>query len=269
MRAAVGLTLTLALTLAAVAASEPNRPVPADFKLVVTIYNVKKEPLHRTEFFSWRGRSFLVVSESPEVVVLNPATNRVELVDLQRKVHTDLPMEKLEAYQASLRKAIHSAIEKREKAGGRGDRVAADMSRNLVDPHFKETFDGPARRLRLVNPSVEIDITGEPESDQPRLDAISNALAVMTKLAALRDPEAIPPFTRLDALTAMISGHHLRPTEMTIIYRLAGPPKKYRWTYSLEPRISSDELEALNRIGALLERSKALRFDHYERRESK
>lgn len=269
MRLAGCVILTGATTLAVAAASEPARQSASDFKLVVTIYGIKKEPIQRAELLSWRGRTFLVVSDSPEVVVLNPGTNRAELVDLERKVHTDLPFERLERYQVSLRKAIHSAIEKREKAGGRGDRIAAQMSRDLVDPQFKETFDAAAGRLRLTNSSAEIDIAGAPDGDQPRLDAIATGLAVMIKLASLRDPEAIPPFTRLDALKAMITDHHLRPTEMTIIYRLAGPPIKYRWTYALETRVSSDELQVLNKIGGLLESSRALRFEHYERRDAR
>lgn len=265
MRPAVCLVLTCGMTVAVVCAAEPPRPIPADFKLVVTVYGVKKEPIQRSELLSWRGRLFVVVSGSSEVVVLNPGTNRAELVDIDRKVHTDIPFERFERYQANLRKAIQLAIEKREKAGGRGDRIAAQMSRDLIDPQFKETFDDASHQLRLTNSSAEVDIKGEPDGDQGRLDAIETGLSVMIKLASLRDPEAIPPFTRLDALTATIRKHHLRPVEMQTLYRLAGPPIKYRWTYALKQNVDADELEVLNKIGGLLERSRALRFDHYER----
>lgn len=256
--------MSFVLTMAIAGGADLSPRLPADFKLVIVLYGVKKEPINRTELLFRKGRVFLVASDSAEVLVFNPKTDHVELLDLKRMVHTDLTLERLERGQTRLRSAINSAIEKKEKAGGKGNQVAADMSRNLIDPKFEESFDAASGRLRLKNPSVEIDMTGSEESDRPRLEMVSTSLAILAKLGSLRDPEAIPSFTRLEALKTMISTHHLLPTEMTVIYRLAGPPKKYRWTYALEPQLSEEELGGLSKISAVLERSKALRFDHYE-----
>jgi len=258
------LTLCFAMAVALVARAQPTPPAPADFKLSVVHYEVRKEPINRTEILFWKGRAFHVASDSAEVIVFNPNTDHIELLDLERMIHTDVTLEKLDNGQAKLRKAINAAIEKKEKAGGKGNQIAATMSRNLIDPKFEESFDAAKGRLRLKNPSVQIELDGEEDADRPRLERISVSLAILAKLGALRDPQAIPCFTRLDALKAMISGRHLRPTEMTVIYRLAGPPKKYRWTYAIVPHLTAEEIGGLSKISAVLERSKVLRFDHYE-----
>ena len=113
--------------------------------------------------------------------------------------------------------------------------MAAAKSRDLIDPHFTATFDASARRLRLTNKSVEVDAQGETEPDGLRLALISQTLAALVKLDSLRDPQGIPPFPRLEALEALTAGHRLRPSELTFLYRLSGPPQKLRWTYRLEP----------------------------------
>ena len=65
---------------------------------------------------------------------------------------------------------------------------------------------------------------------------------------------------------SLIVGHQLRPTEMAFTYRLAGPPRKHRWTYRLVETLTTRELEALNRVARLPPASTPfIPFDRYER----
>ena len=64
---------------------------------------------------------------------------------------------------------------------------------------------------------------------------------------------------------ALIIDHHLRPAELAYTYRLAGPPRKHRWTYRLVDTLTSRELEALNRVARLRAAPKFIPFDRYER----
>jgi hypothetical protein len=256
---------TLATTVALAVDDKPAPKPPADFRLVINLYGVRAEPLNTTEIFVWKGRAFRVMSDTSEVVVYDPNLGILELLDLQRSVHADVSMRMLDQAEARLRKSLTAAIAKREAAGKRADRIEAEMSRHLLEPNFKAEFDAERGHLHLSNPVTEIDMTGAPDDDTNRLTMIADSLVALTKLGSMRDPSTLPPFTRIDAVKALVGTHHLRPTEMTVIYRLAGPPKKYRWTYSLLTKIANDEYQTLAKLSAVLERSKPLRFNDYER----
>jgi hypothetical protein len=240
-------------------------PAPPDFKIVVAMYGVRKHPIATAELVARHGRVFQFNSDAPaEVIIHDPSTERIELLDLDRMVQTELSWKVLDAARDRLREAIASAIEKREQEGGRANRVTAAMDRDLIDPHFDTSFDVKANHLRLTNPSVEVDAFGEPESDPARLALMVSVLTSAIKLDATRDPKQIALFTRLEALRALTADRHLRPTEMSFLYRLAGPPRKLRWTYRLVPSLTERELEALSRINRLREKATRVRYERYQ-----
>jgi hypothetical protein len=262
----LALTLGLGIARGADAPTGPGR-APADFKVVVAMYGIRKEPIMTTELVARHGRVFQFNSDAPaEVIIHDPPTERIELLDMDRMVQAELTWKVLDEAQDRLRKAIAQAIEKREKEGGRANRIAAAMSRDLLDPRLSASFDAKTNHLRLINPSVEIDASGEPEGDAARLPLIASTLATSIKLESARNVEQIPPFARLETLRALISERHLRPTEATFLYHLAGPPRKFRWTYRLVPSLTERETEALSRINRLREKASRVRYDRYQER---
>jgi hypothetical protein len=259
-------------------ASDPAAPVPAPkpqakasapatgFKIAIAFYGLRAEPITTAELFFRGGVACYFASESPEeIVIINPADARVELLNLERHVQGELAFSRLEEKQAMLHRAVAGAIRKQEESGTRSNRIAAEMSRALNDPDLAETFDAAALRLRLTNSAVTVDATGAAEPDAARLAFIDTALTALVKLAAARDPEAIPPFIRLDSLRALIGGHHLRPVELAFTYRLAGPPRKHRWTYRLVETLTSREILALDQVTRLRSSTPFIPFERYER----
>jgi hypothetical protein len=254
-------------------AAEPAPPppslkaiAPADFKLAIAFYGLRKEPITTSELIVHGGTAYHFACESPaEIVIINPNDRRVELLDLERRVQAEISFVKLDEKQTTLHRAIAGAIRKQEEAGGRSNRLSAEMSRALNDPDLTETFDPASSRLVLTNPAVTAEATGAPDPDMSRLALIVTALDALIKLTAVRDPETIPPFIRLDTVHALIVGHQLRPTELAFTYRLAGPPRKHRWTYRLVDTLTTRELEALNRVGRIRSNTKFIPFDRYER----
>ena len=237
---------------------------PADFKIVVAMYGARKVPIATAELVARHGLVFQFNSDAPaEVIIHDPSAGRIELLDLDRMVQTSRSRAALDAARDRLRQVIASAIEERERAGGRANRVAAGMSRDPIDPHFATSFDARANHLRLTNPSVEVDAFGAPEGDPARLALVSSTLTSALTLDAARNPEQIPPFTRLEALRALTADRQLRPTEMSFLYRLAGPPRKLRWTYRLVPSLTGRELEALARIDRLREKAPRVPYERY------
>jgi hypothetical protein len=245
----------------------PQRKTPDDFKIRIAFYGVDKEPITTAELVVHDGIAYRFSSEMPEeVLIFEPDADRLEFLDLERRVQAEIQLTKIEAIQKVLHKAIEKAIRTHEEAGGRADRLAAEMSRSLIDPRLDQVYDPAAHRLRMTNRVVTVEATGEPEPDAARLSLIEEALAALTKLDSVRDPKAIPPFIRLEALHALTAGHQLRPAEMTYVYRLSGPPRKHRWTYQLVDSLTPREIEALNRVISLRERTAYVPFERYEHR---
>jgi hypothetical protein len=244
-------------------------PPPADFKLTVGFYGVGKDPITTAELVVHKGTAYLFASESPkEIVIFDPGAERLELVDVGRKLQSEIMLARLEHMQAVLHKSVDTQIRKREAEGGRGNRIAAEMSRALIDPGLSETYEAATHHVRLTNSLVTVDATGEPEPDAARLAIIDASLSAFVRLDSTRDLTAIPPFIRLDTLHALTVGHRLRPTELSFVYRLAGPPRKHRWTYRLVETLTGRELEALNRVIRLREQTRFVPFEKYEKQEA-
>ena len=68
-----------------------------------------------------------------------------------------------------------------------------------------------------------------PAPDPARLALIAESLASLAKLESFRNPADAPPYARLDTLAALAGARKLRPVEMSILFRRAGPvPGKER-----------------------------------------
>jgi hypothetical protein len=267
MRKPGALAGTMLLGMASTWGATDVAPAPADFKLIVSTYGLGKEPVETFELVVRKGHAYHFISgPSLEVILYDPSTARLELIDLDRKKRSEVTLKKLDAFQARLHDTIAVACAKRELQGGKANLVAAAMSRELIDPKFKATYDEPRHHLKLANTAVEVDAEGEPEPDRARLSLIAGTLIALVKLEALRAPQGIPPFSRLETFKALMDDHRLRPTEIAIVYRLAGPPKKLRWSYRFKPALTEREIEALKRVDAMMERCAFARFEQYERR---
>lgn len=245
--------------------------VPADFKVSITLYGAGKEPQQKTDLVVHDGRSYLFDPGPPlEVLIHDPMTGRLELINLVAKIRSEVTFQRLDEFQAKLHSAITSAASKREAQGGKANQIAAQMSRELINPQFKVTDGGlEAPRIQLDNSTVEVEGTGEPETDPARLASLHAALARFTKLDATRDPAALPPFPKLEALRALMIERRLRPTELVFVYRLTGAPFKMRWTFRMVPSLTPRELEAIARVEGVREQSRFVRFDRYRFNETR
>jgi hypothetical protein len=257
MLSLAGLLLSLLL---APAADAP----PADFKLLVELRGAKAEPAATATLVFRHGVAYQFLSDvRKEVQVIDPGGPTITLINLERRVQTQIAPVELDGNLARLHKAIAAVVRRKEQSTERAERVAADMSRDLIDPKFQSVYDDRTHHLRLTNATVEVVAKGEPESDPRRLAALSSCLTALAKMSSLRDPAAIPPFTQLETLHALITERHLRPTDISILYRLAGPPRKFRWTYNLVPELTDNEREAISRVDSLRVTARFVRYPGY------
>ncbi len=242
----------------------------ADFKLTIELSGVEKVALGRSELVVHKGLAYQFFSDVPdEITMIEPRTSNVRLLDLKRRLQTEIKGQRLDLGLAEMRRASINRIEAEVKAGGKANRVSAAMGRDLIDVQLQATYVDKLHQLRLSNATIELEATGEPEPDLLRLAVIHSSLTTVLKLDAYREPDGLPPFAKLQALDTLAAGHRLRPVDLTVLYRLAGPPKKLRWTYQLVPKLTAREVEAIARINTMRLASRFVKFEDYETMEEK
>jgi len=254
---------TLGLTDPTGGVEKPEAP-PTDFKLVISLSGASKSQSARLEVLVQSGRAYQFDPGPPlEVAIFDARASRVELLNVRSVLRSEVSLKRLEEYRRGLHDAIEKAAAKREALGGRGNLLTAAMSRDLINPRFSVQFDEPTRSITLSNPSVEIQGRGEPDSDQSRLSYLHRALNALTILDSAQDPRGLPPFSHLSVLQEMMGQRKLRPTEIDGLYRLAGPPRRMRWTFQWEEGLGESQLKAIARVDALKSRARYVRFDQY------
>jgi hypothetical protein len=247
-------------------AEPPARPqAPADFKLHIERFGARKAPTARAELIVREGVAYEFLAEVPEeIVIIDPGAASVSLLDLKRKVQAELSAQRLDDHLAALHRRLSDRAARQEKEGPRAGRVAAAITRGLIDPHRRESAGPDGRTVRLANATVEVDAAGAPEPDAARLAVVVNSLAALAKLGPFRDADSLPPFPFLDALRALAGARRLRPTEIKVLYRLAGPPEVFRWTYQLVPSLTEREVEAVARVSQVRRAARAVPYGLYE-----
>jgi hypothetical protein len=241
-------------------------PPPAgtpDFKILVANFGVAREPIFTEELVAISGRVYQFASITREVVVIEPVRAQVGLLDIERKLQSEISFSELEGGLSRVRATLWREAERREKTGKRADAIEAQMTRDLAEPRFAATFEPQARRVRLTNPTIEVVGDGEPDPDAARLALVGQSLATVAKLGAFRTPNDLPPFAELDGVAALVVERKLRPTELTYLYRLAGPPRKFRRTYRLAPGLTDRDREAIRRVDRLREAAPVVRYEKY------
>jgi hypothetical protein len=244
----------------------PDSASPADFKLAVALHGVEKDPVATSLIVVRQGIAYQFLSQArDEVQIIDPAGPTITLLHLKRRVQTEISAGQIESSLARLHQAIEKSVQRREKSDDRADRLSAAMSRDLIDPKFKPVYDAPEHRLRMSNPTVEVEAVGQPEPDARRLATIDGCLSAMARLDAIRDPAGLPPFALAETLRALVTERHLRPTEITLLYRLTGPPHKLRYTYRLVPELTDNDREAISRLDRLRTTARFVRYPGYEK----
>lgn len=251
---------------AAPAVAPAAAPAGPSFRLAFQHFDVGKRPVGRGEVVASRGRFYYLEKNSNEVIVIEPAHKSIHLVDLKLGLAADLSYGEVDAKIDANRDEQRKVVEAHSRSKSRNDRIDAEIRRDLSDPRFRVTFDEAAHALRMSNPSAQVEARGEPEDDPARLAAIAEALGTLAKLDAFREPENLKFLVEIDAISALVEGRKLRPTEMTYLFRLAGPPEKYRWTYLLIPEVTDEDRQGLDLIEGKLVKSRHVTFDRYDRR---
>lgn len=265
-----GLALILATASPAARADGPppgtEATVPDDFKLEITEFGAGTKPVATAQVVARDGRCYQFTERNNEVIVVDPRRARVEMVDIRLRLQTSLTFDELASARARLREALRKSIDRRVEKGGRSNQELARITQDLLEPRFQVSDGTKPGQLRLVNKAVEVDAAGEADPDADRLRLIGVTLDAIADLGAYRVPTDLPPFAELDAIHVLVRDRKLRPTELSYLYRLAGPPRRLRRTYQVIAELSDREREAITRIDQLREQAQIARYERYVRR---
>lgn len=247
-------------------ASADDAPTVEDFRYVVEIFEAGPERIAKSEIVCREGTFYQFFSRArEEVVVMEVSPSfRVTLIDLKRKVQCQVHAVELAAHLDRLRRGLASTVRKLEASEERGDRVSAEMIRDLAEPRFHERFDEEKRSLLLENASVTIEALGETEAARERLRLLRVVLENLATFASMREPDDVPPFAMRQTIQRFLGERNLLPREISMTVRLAGPPRKVRWVYQLVPTLTDREREAIRRVELLRATATFVSFRNYE-----
>jgi hypothetical protein len=219
---------------------EPARPRPCEMRVESELFaDASTTPIARslTLFQEGVAWDFLepIASGSAaatEIVLHDPARERVLVIDPQRHLKTQVELLRLERLSVSLSKWARSSEDRLVRwAGG------PDFSTGLTD-------DGD--RLELVGPRVKYAVTHEPAPSRDAAEAHRRFADTAILLKALLQPGGIPPFPRL-AINERLAAAGAIPVEvrLEIDPRLAvigARPERLRCVHRLHPRLLTGDL---------------------------
>ena len=170
-----------------------------------------------------------------EIVLHDPARERVVVIDPVRHVKTQVDMIRLERLSVSLAKWARSNDDRLVRwAGG---------------PDFTAGFTEEDERIELVGPRVRYAVAYE---EAPCPEAAGNYrrfadTAILLK--ALMQPGGIPPFPRL-AVNRRLEDAGAIPSEVTLeieprLIGIAGRPERLRCVHKVHPRLLGGDFERI------------------------
>jgi hypothetical protein len=170
-----------------------------------------------------------------EIVLHDPARERVVVIDPVRHVKTQVDMIRLERLSVSLAKWARSNDDRLVRwAGG---------------PDFTAGFTEEDERIELVGPRVRYAVAYEAAPCPEAAFNYRRFADTAILLKALMQPGGIPPFPRL-AVNRRLEDAGAIPSEVTLeieprLIGIAGRPERLRCVHKVHPRLLGGDLERI------------------------
>lgn len=192
-----------------------------------------------------------------EIVLHDPARERVLVIDPERHLKTQVDLIRLERLSVSLGKWARASDDRLVRwAGG---------------PDFTAGFAEHEGRLDLTGPRVTYAVTHEPAPNPEAAQAYRRFADTAILLKALLQPGGIPPFPRL-AVNERLAADGAIPVEvkLEIDPRLAvigARPERLRCVHRLHPRLLSGDLDRIEDAKAHVAAAEAVALAAYVHRD--
>ncbi len=264
---------TLALVAGHVSAAEPGEPSPFPEPLAMrvesTLFAAGDEPVAKalTIFHNGVAWDFLELprakqpgkDDAPvmtlvEIVLHDPARERVVVIDPERRVKTEIANVQLERLGASLATWARESEDRLVRwAGG---------------PDFTEGFREDDDTIELAGPRTRYAVkhVAATSPDEARSYRRFADTAIMLK--ALLQPGGMPPFPRL-AINRRLEEAGAIPTEVTLEIEARGVsfggPTRFRGEHHTHPRVLAEDLDRIAEAEAMMAAAEQVELAEFAR----
>ncbi len=249
--------LAVSFFLATAAAESLEEGRPCELRVESELFAGAAEPVARslTLFHDGLAWDFLdapkaanVDSAVAEIVLHDPARERVVVIDPERRVKTQVDLIRLERLSVSLAKWARSNDDRLVRwAGG---------------PDFASGFTEDDDRMELVGPRVRYAVAYDEAPCAEAAEQYRRFADTAILLKALMQPGGIPPFPRL-AVNRRLNDAQAIPREVTLevesrLSPLGGRPEKMRCVHRVHPRLLAEDLDRIENAKAHVAAAEAI-----------
>ena len=237
-----------------VAASPAEQPKAEDFKVENSVYTGdEQEPASRTITY-FKGEVVFDSMKAPaEVAIFEKSADRFVLLDVSRRVRTQLSTKQIAAFTQRLKELAARNVD--------------PLIKFSAEPAFQEHFDAAANELTFSSQWLNYRVVLQTEANQEVVAHYREFCDWDARLNAL-DAGMLPPFGRLQVNAAIAQRRAGREVFLTITSPKAGqPPTKIRSEHHLVRPLTAGDLSEIARLRAWLGEFKLVRFDEYRKAE--
>ncbi len=165
----------------------------------------EKEPHSESTTVFYRGLVYDYLKEPAEVTVFDKTHHRFILLNMNRRVYTEVNIDKVEAFADALRRWTASQSD--------------PFVQFLGDPKFDEQFDEENRQLVFDSPWMTYRLTTISSDSKALSRQYHEFCDWYCRLNTLLTPGARPPFPRM-TINASLEKRQLFPNEAQLVIRL-------------------------------------------------
>jgi hypothetical protein len=232
---------------------------PADFRIENQVFvGKKKEPAAKSTTIFYRGVVYDFLAAPAEVTIYDPAENRFILLDLDRKLKTELGTGTIEKMLKRITKLAAKSKDPKIQF--------------LYHPMFRESFDKKTGELVLEADPMTYRVKGEATGSEDLARQYRRFSDAYAKLNTYLRPGSRPPFARLIVNEALEKRKEI-PKEIVLILKmhrgLKLRPDTLRSEHRLIKRLLESDHRRIKQAGEQMAKFKAVGFREYEARARK
>ncbi len=230
-------------------------PETTGFRIDNAVYSgIEETPTVRTTTIFLNGVVYDFMEKPQEAIVLEPELGRFTLLNMARRIRTELPVSEVTDLIDGLRE--------------RAARHESSFVQFLAEPEFMEKFDLASSALILDSPWItyRVDLT---MPDDPSIVEDYRAFAdLYCQMNAMLNPSQAPPFARMQ-LNAALAKRGALPTtvHLTLRPKRTFPPTRItlRSEHELVRSVGQPDLDRITQTREFMRIFKQVSFEEYRR----
>ncbi len=215
-----------------------------------------REPSVRTTTLFLDGVVYDFMEQPQEAIVLEKEAGRFTLLNMNRRVRTELSVEEVVGLNRGMR----------ERAATHEN----PFVRFLADPEFEERFDLASGALTLDSPWITYKIEMINVDDPTIAEVYRDFADMYCQVNTMLNPSASPPFARMQVNAALAERHAIPAAiHLTIRPKRSFPPTRFtlRSEHELVRSVGQPDLDRVAQTREFMSIFKLVSFEEYRRAE--